>query len=80
MALIMNGTAKIAHAGGLSYTDAGVTTVPPVSSLRARRRALSQRSWDHTQTGTTMNLYSHVMPSLRREAADVMDRALAAIT
>ena len=30
----------------------------------------------HTQIGTTMNLYSHVMPSLRREAADVMDRAL----
>jgi integrase len=32
----------------------------------------------HTQIGTTMNLYSHVMPSLRREAADVMDRALGA--
>jgi integrase len=31
----------------------------------------------HTQISTTMDLYSHVMPAARREAADLMDRALA---
>ena len=32
----------------------------------------------HTQISTTMDLYSHVMPAARREAADLMDRILAA--
>ena len=32
----------------------------------------------HTQIGTTMNLYAHVMPAARHEAADLMDRILAA--
>ena len=32
----------------------------------------------HTQIGTTMNLYAHVMPAARREAADLMDGILAA--
>ncbi len=30
----------------------------------------------HSQLGITMNLYSHVMPSALREAADAIDRAL----
>ena len=32
----------------------------------------------HTQFGTTMDLYAHVMPAARREAADLMDGILAA--
>ena len=32
----------------------------------------------HTQIGTTMDLYSHVVPAARREADDLMDRILAA--
>ena len=35
-------------------------------------------SFGHTQISTTMDLYSHVMPAARREAADLMDRILAA--
>ncbi len=31
----------------------------------------------HSQIGLTMDTYSHVMPSLKREAADRMDTALA---
>ncbi len=31
----------------------------------------------HTQISTTMDLYSHVMPAARRNAADLMDRILA---
>lgn len=27
----------------------------------------------HSQIGTTMNLYAHVMPSMQRDAADLMD-------
>ena len=30
----------------------------------------------HSQLGITMNLYSHVMPSALREAADAIDRVL----
>jgi integrase len=30
----------------------------------------------HSNISTTMDIYSHVMPSLRQEAADAMDRAL----
>lgn len=30
----------------------------------------------HTTIATTMNVYAHVMPSLMRESADAMDRAL----
>lgn len=30
----------------------------------------------HSQLGITMNLYSHVMPSALRDAADAIDRAL----
>lgn len=30
----------------------------------------------HPQLGITMNLYSHVMPSTLREAADAIDRVL----
>lgn len=30
----------------------------------------------HSQIGTTLNIYAHVMPSLRREAADRMDAVL----
>ncbi len=32
----------------------------------------------HTQISTTMDLYAHVMPAARREAADLMDRVLTA--
>ena len=32
----------------------------------------------HSQLATTMDLYSHVMPAAHREAADLMDRILAA--
>jgi len=32
----------------------------------------------HTQISTTMDLYSHVMPAARQEAADLMDRILGA--
>jgi integrase len=31
----------------------------------------------HSQIGVTMNLYSHVMPELNRDAADRMDEILA---
>ncbi len=31
----------------------------------------------HSQISLTMNTYSHVMPELRREAADSMDAVLA---
>ena len=31
---------------------------------------------DQSQLSITMDLYSHVMPSALRDAADVMDRAL----
>jgi integrase len=31
----------------------------------------------HTTIGITMNLYSHVIPALRREAADELARAMA---
>jgi hypothetical protein len=31
---------------------------------------------DHSQLSITMDLYSHVMPSALRDAADAMDRAL----
>jgi integrase len=30
----------------------------------------------HSNISTTMDIYSHVMPSLRQEAADAMDRVL----
>jgi len=30
----------------------------------------------HSQIGLTLNTYSHVVPSLQRDAADVMDRLL----
>ena len=30
----------------------------------------------HSQIGMTMNLYAHVMPSMQREAADLMDAVL----
>jgi len=30
----------------------------------------------HSQRSITMDLYSHVMPSALRDAADAMDRAL----
>jgi integrase len=30
----------------------------------------------HSQLSITMDLYSHVMPSALRDAADAMDRAL----
>jgi integrase len=30
----------------------------------------------HSQIGLTLNTYSHVAPSLQRDAADVMDRLL----
>jgi hypothetical protein len=30
----------------------------------------------HSQIGVTMNLYAHVIPALRREAAYSMDAAL----
>ncbi len=30
----------------------------------------------HSNISTTMDIYSHVIPSLRQEAADAMDRAL----
>jgi len=30
----------------------------------------------HSQTAITMDLYSHVMPTALREAADAIDRAL----
>lgn len=33
----------------------------------------------HSQIGLTMNLYSHVIPALRREAADRMEAALALV-
>ncbi len=32
----------------------------------------------HTQIATTMDLYSHVMPAARQEAANLMDRLLSA--
>ena len=32
----------------------------------------------HTQIATTLDLYSHVLPHVRRETADLMDRMLAA--
>ena len=32
----------------------------------------------HSQLSITMDLYSHVMPSALRDAADAMDRALSA--
>ena len=31
----------------------------------------------HSQIGLTMDTYSHVMPSLQRDAADLMDAVLA---
>jgi len=34
----------------------------------------------HSQIGMTMNLYAHVMPSMQREAADLMDAALCGST
>jgi hypothetical protein len=30
----------------------------------------------HSQIGSTLNTYSHVMPTLLRDAADAMDRLL----
>ena len=30
----------------------------------------------HTVIGTTLNLYTHVLPTTRREAANVMDQVL----
>jgi integrase len=30
----------------------------------------------HSSIALTMNTYSHVMPSLKRDAADAMDRVL----
>lgn len=30
----------------------------------------------HSQIGMTMNLYAHVMPSMQRDAADLMDAML----
>jgi integrase len=33
----------------------------------------------HSNISTTMDIYSHIMPSLREEAADAMDRALAPV-
>ncbi len=32
----------------------------------------------HTQIATTLDLYSHVLPHVRRETADLMDQMLAA--
>ena len=32
----------------------------------------------HSQIGMTMNLYAHVMPSMQRDAADLMDAVLGA--
>jgi len=32
----------------------------------------------HSQIATTMDLYSHVMPAAHQDAADLMDRLLAA--
>ena len=34
----------------------------------------------YNQISTTMDLYSHVTPAARREAADLMDRMLVAET
>ena len=34
----------------------------------------------HSTIATTMDIYSHVMPSLLQESADAMDRALGTIT
>ena len=36
------------------------------------------RRLGHSTITTTMNIYGHVMPALRQEAADAMDRVLAA--
>ncbi len=30
----------------------------------------------HSQIGTTMNVYAHVLPQMQREAADLMDALL----
>jgi integrase len=35
-----------------------------------------QATMGHSQMSTTMNIYAHVMPSMLRDAADAMDRAL----
>ena len=32
-----------------------------------------QEMLGHSQISTTMNIYAHVMPNLRQEAADAMD-------
>jgi hypothetical protein len=32
---------------------------------------------DHSQISLTMNTYSHVLPALQREAADLMEAVLA---
>jgi hypothetical protein len=40
------------------------------------QRQLHLRHQLHTTISTTMNVYSHVMPSLMQESADAMSRAL----
>ena len=51
------------------------------ASLRLARRVPPRVVMEipgHTRIGTTMDLYAHVMPAARRDAADLLDRILAA--
>ncbi len=45
-------------------------------TMPARLIAEDGDRWSHSQIATTMNLYSHVVPSLQREAAAQLDTLL----
>ena len=62
----------------MSYPGCGSTTYgtpPPACSLSQGipARVVMERL-GHSDIGLTLNTYSHVIPALRQEAADAMDR------
>jgi hypothetical protein len=69
---------------GLIYSRAGYLLHALSEPCKWHRGKLAQgisprtimETLGHSQVGLTLNTYSHVVPSLQRDAADVMDRLL----